>query len=467
MSAEPKAEFDIAVLGAGPAGMAAAATAAGKGASVVILDEQARPGGQIYRNVEVASPKQQQVLGPEYQAGGALAADLRASGTRYLPGCSIWDVSATGQVLYSRDGCSSALRAKQLILATGATERPVPLPGWTLPGVMTAGAAQILLKSGGLAPRDAVLVGSGPLLYLLAAQLCAAGHAPKALVETQGMSDLMAATRTHLSGALKGWRYLLKGAGLLARLRRAGVRRYVGARDIRLEGRDQLSAIRFTSGGKAQQIETELALLHMGVVPNTQISRLLRLEHHFDATQQCFAPVLDDLGRSSITNVLVAGDGAGIGGAAVAALSGRIAALTALEQLGHLSAAERDHLALPWQKQRRCELQVRPFLDRLYPPSPEVLAPADDTLICRCEEVSAGQIRSFARLGCKGPNQAKAFGRAGMGPCQGRFCGLSVTGILAQETGQSPDETGALRIRAPLKPISLGELATAAAPENN
>lgn len=450
--------YDIAVLGAGPAGMATATEAASLGASVLLLDEQPGPGGQIYRNVETASPQQRAILGRDYQKGSALSAALRASGADYRPDCTVWEVSRSGLVVFSQSGRADQIKADHLVLATGAIERPVPLPGWTLPGVMTAGAAQILLKSGGLVAKGAVLIGSGPLIYLLAAQMIAAGSPPKALVETQTKRDLWSA-RPHIFGALQGWRYLAKGAALLARIRAAGVKRYCGAQDIALLGEGQLKTVQFAARGKTHRIQTNLALLHMGVVPNTQISRLLRLNHSYDLQQRCFAPKVDTYGRSSVKNISIAGDGAGIGGAPVAALSGRIAALDALTQLGQLTHSERGQRAAPLIRKRQKELAARAFLDRAYPPSSQVLSPADDTLICRCEEVTAGQIRQFAQLGAKGPNQAKAFGRAGMGPCQGRFCGLTLTEILAKEAGQSQQETGALRIRAPIKPVSLGELA--------
>lgn len=105
-------------------------------------------------------------------------------------------------------------------------------------------------------------------------------------------------------------------------------------------------------------------------------------------------------------------------------------------------------------------LSIRPFLDKLYAPPKEFLTPADEVNICRCEEVSAGAIRSYVKFGCSGPNQTKAFGRSGMGPCQGRYCGLTVTEILATENNLSHDDVGAYRIRTPLKPITLGEIAS-------
>jgi hypothetical protein len=143
----------------------------------------------------------------------------------------------------------------------------------------------------------------------------------------------------------------------------------------------------------------------------------------------------------------------------VAEIAGRLAALHAACETGHLTPEQRDARAAPLHRALDRERAIRPFLDAAYPPFAQALAPADATIVCRCEEVTAGTIRAHARLGCTGPNQAKAFGRSGMGPCQGRYCGLTVTGILAQANGQTPDETGYYRIRPPLKPVTLGELA--------
>ena len=450
--------FDIAVIGAGPAGMSAALEAEKHGASVVLLDEQSQPGGQIYRNVLTATRRQFTILGSDYAKGAALAKPFSKSTVLHLAGVSVWQVTQGGHIGFSKDGKADQIRARHIIVATGATERPVPIPGWTLPGVLTAGAAQILLKSGGFAAPSAVLVGAGPLLYLVAAQMVAAGSPPKALVETQTQKDLRAALE-HLGGALRGWRYLLKGLGLIAQLKRAGVQRYSAATEVEISGSDRAEAVSFKAKGRHHRIEAETFLVHLGVVPNTQITRSLRLEHRYDETQRCFKPISDAYGHTSCNAISIAGDGAGIGGAVVAALSGRIAALGALHKLEMISQSTSDEVARPLLLKREKELAIRPFLDTAYAPSEEILRPADGTIICRCEEVTAGDIRRFAALGCKGPNQAKAFGRSGMGPCQGRFCGLTVTEILAKETGQSQDETGAFRIRTPLKPVTLGELA--------
>ena len=451
-------QFDLIVIGAGPAGMTAAKEAVQRGARVIILDEQLASGGQIYRNVLGVSPRQAAILGPDFTAGRQLAECLVSSQIDHRKGAVVWQVGTDGCVTFSQNGTASRVQGKHILLATGAIERSVPLPGWTLPGVMTVGAAQILMKTSGLVAEKAVLVGSGPLLYLVAAQLVAAGHPPKALVETQTFSDTRAAM-AHLGGALRGWRHLMKGIGLIANLKRAGVARYKGAVDISIDGETEARAVCFTSRGRPQRIETETVLLHQGIVPNTQISRAVGLDHQYDKAQRCFHPVTDIYGQSSVPQISVAGDGAGIYGAIAAALSGRIGALNALTAMGQMTTTDRDLACSSLLKKRTAEIAIRPFLDRAYTPPESILQPADNTIVCRCEEVTAGEIRRLVALGCKGPNQIKAFCRAGMGPCQGRFCGLTVAEIMAAETGQSLDDIGTHRIRTPLKPVTLGELA--------
>jgi hypothetical protein len=254
--------------------------------------------------------------------------------------------------------------------------------------------------------------------------------------------------------------YLLKGLSLLAELKRAGVPHHRGATGLRAEGKDRVEALSFTSGGKARRLDCAALLLHTGVVPNVQITRSLRLAHDWSPLQQCWHPRLGRFGETEAGGILVAGDGGGIAGAEAAANSGRLAALGALAALGRIAQEERDRGARPERKALARCLRARPFLDALYAPAPAFLDPPDETVVCRCEEVTAGQLRGFVDLGCLGPNQAKSFGRPGMGPCQGRFCGLTVASVIAARRGVPVAEAGYLRIRPPLKPVTLGELAT-------
>lgn len=452
-------EYDLVVIGAGPAGMAAAVEADRAGASVLVIDEQPRPGGQIFRDVTETGEALANILGDDYLAGRKLTDQFSESGCQYAPGSTVWKVSANAEVVHSSNQQSTRSRGNQVLIATGALERPMPIPGWTLPQVLTAGAAQILLKSRGIVVHDAVLVGCGPLLYLLAAQLIRSGSKPRALVETQTHAQYKAAVR-HLPRALAGWRTLMKGGALLGTIRRAGVPRYCGATDIEILGAEQASSIKFTHNGQAVNIECDKVLLHQGVVPNTQISRSLNLDHHWHSVQRCFTPTVDEWGVSSNPLIAIAGDGAGINGADSAALRGRRAALGFLAAQGFMSLESRDQQAEKINRYLKKELAARPFLDVLYAPMEVGVLPADDTVVCRCENVTAGDIRRYAAVGCVGPNQTKAFGRSGMGPCQGRYCGISVTEILAATNGLTPAETGSYRIRSPIKPVTLGELAS-------
>ncbi|WP_372886328.1 NAD(P)/FAD-dependent oxidoreductase [Shimia sp.] len=457
---------DLIVIGAGPAGMAAAREAAETGLSVLLLDEQRRAGGQIYRDVDRVAPLRGDLLGRDYTEGLALTRRLDHAAITHVAGAVVWQIETPLRVAYSIDDKAHVAKGRRLLIATGALERPMPLPGWTLPGVMSAGAAQILLKQSGIVAQRAVLAGSGPLLYLVAAQMLRAGTPPLALVETQSRADLARAMR-HLPAALRGWRYLAKGMAMLAALKRAGVARHVGATGLAIEGQDRARALRFTAGGKSHRIEADTVLLHHGVVPNTQTARSMGLVHRWNAAQSCFAPTLDDWGRSSDPEVFIAGDGAGIGGARVAALAGQMAALQIAHDLGALSPARRDQAAAPLRRAMARERAARPFIDAAYPPHAPALLPEDDTIVCRCEEVTAGDIRRYAKMGCDGPNQTKAFGRPGMGPCQGRYCGLTVTQLLSEAHGRRPDETGYYRIRPPLKPVTLGEIAALELPKED
>lgn len=449
---------DIAILGAGPAGMAAAAQAAELGLSVTILDEQSAAGGQIYRDVDRAAQIRGDILGADYSEGQRLTKALVQDGIEHIAGATVWSIEEQFDIAYTKSGAAAQLSADHLILATGALERPMPIKGWTLPGVMTAGAGQILLKQSGLVAQRAVLVGSGPLLYLLASQMIRAGTPPAALIETQSVQNMIQAA-PHITGALRGWRYLLKGAKMLNDIRRAGVRRYTGASKITIDGDTKAKAVRFEHKGQEITVSCDTIYLHHGVVPNTQVARALGVKHTWTAQQVSFAPQCDDEGRTNIQGIWIAGDSAGISGAAAAEYAGRLSALSVAHQMGRLTDSDFEQKARPLRRALNRERAARPFLDLAYPPYAEALLPEDDVIVCRCEEVRAQDVRAYAKLGCRGPNQTKAFGRVGMGPCQGRYCGLTVTQILAQEHDQTPDETGYYRIRAPLKPVTLGELA--------
>lgn len=450
---------DLAIIGAGPAGVSAALTAAGLGLKTVLLDEQPRAGGQIYRNVSKVDADVASVLGTDYLYGRTMIEQLNRSAVEVYHEALVWDIARDKTITVLQHGRSFQIQAPQVIAATGAMERASPLPGWTLPGVMNAGAAQIALKGGGSVPSGrVVLAGGGPLLLLVACQLLDAGADVAGIVETSPGTNRRMAMR-HVLGTLGAPAPLLKGLGMMRRLRAAGVPWYTQATELAVEGVGRASGLRFQAKGQTHTIDCDVLLLHHGVVPNTQISRLLRVEHRWDDLQLAWCPQVDAWGQTSLSGFRIAGDGAAIAGALAAEASGALAALGAAHALQRLTDAERSSRAKPARRALAQQLRIRPFLDALYKPPEWINLPADDTVVCRCEEVTAGRVREMARLGCQGPNQTKFFSRCGMGPCQGRTCGLTVTQILASELKKSPIEVGAYRIRAPLKPIPLASVA--------
>jgi hypothetical protein len=347
-----------------------------------------------------------------------------------------------------------------LLLATGAQERPMPFPGWTLPGVMTVGAAQILLKSSGQIPDQPVwIAGNGPLVLLYAVQLLKAGGRIAGLLDTTP-ADGRAAALPKLAGAVFGAAGdMAKGVGWMIALRRAGVPIIRGVTDIAAEGEDRLVRLRYRQGAASVTVPASVLLVHEGLVPMIHPTLALGCDHVWNAAPGYFAPQADAWGETSQAAVFVAGDGAGIAGAAAAGLRGEIAALGVAVRLGRLAAAAAATSARPLRAKLAAAMKARPFLDALYRPRRSILVPSDGTLACRCEEITAGQIRAQAAGGRPGPNQVKAFTRAGMGPCQGRQCAYTIANILADAEGRGVPDIGLFRVRPPLKPLTLGELA--------
>lgn len=451
---------DVVIVGAGPGGLAAAIEARKSGLSVTLLDEQAVPGGQIYRAVDSSTARMRAVLGDDYAAGALLTQEFKRSGANHVCGASVWNVGRNMKVNYLQAGGNKTVEGRHIVLATGAMERPFPIPGWTLPGVMGAGAAQILYKSAGALPTaPVVLAGGGPLLYLLASQYLNAGVKLAAVIHTTGTMDYLRAA-AHLPAALQGWRDLRKGIRMLRHLRERKVPVYAGASDFSVEGTDRAEAVSFTCKGRTHRIETPLVLLHQGVVPNTQLSWSLRADHVWNKAQLCWVPVTDNYGQIDDSGIYLVGDSRGIVGAKASASQGRLAAIEIASKQGKLDPGQRAGHEGSVRKELDANLHVRPFLDALYRPLDAHRIPAQESIVvCRCEEVTAGQIRGYVALGCPGPNQTKAFGRCGMGPCQGRMCGLTVTELIADARGVPPGEVGYYRIRPPIKPVTLGELA--------
>jgi NADPH-dependent 2,4-dienoyl-CoA reductase/sulfur reductase-like enzyme len=459
----PRMRCELAIIGGGPAGLAAATQAAALGLDTILFDEQPAPGGQIYRGIETVQQTRHddlRILGEEYAEGAALADAFRASGAAYEPGSIVWQALEDGRVGVSCDGAARIVSAQRILIASGAMERPVPIPGWTLPGVMGAGAAQSLLKASGLVPDVPVaIVGTGPLVYLIALQLARAGVPIAGVLLTAseiGMTDALKV----LPSALRSGRSLLKGLAWRSELRGMGIPMLHGVTHPVVEGSLQAEAVSYTHDGMQHRTAAGLVLLHNGVIPNTQLSLAARCAQAWDVDQHCWRPQTDAWGATNHARIAVAGDGAGILGARAAASLGRLAALDAAARLGKLDPAQRDRMAGEHRAELARQQTLRNVLDKLFPPATALLAPTGAAdIVCRCEEITVGELQNAIAQGCTDANRVKAFTRCGMGPCQGRMCGPTAAEVIARTLHQRSDQPGQFRVRLPVRPVPLVELA--------
>jgi len=451
---------EIAIVGAGPAGVAAAVTAARAGASVMLLDEYARPGGQYYKQPAHADggPTYPHSLASNIQQGRELLEGLSHPGIDLQCNTLVWNISADELVL---DLCgpagARALQAQCIILCAGATERVMPFPGWTLPGVIMAGASQLMLKAHGILPgKRFLLAGTGPLLQITAIQLLEAGAQIAALVELRSRTEF-------LRSAASLWRYrdkLGQGFANLQKLLQARVPIKFGHTIARALGENEVSgAVIMRVDGDGRPIpgsETTLKVdticLNYGFAPATELPRIAGCEQYFDQDYATYATSTNDNLETSITGILAAGETRGMGGAEVAVIEGQLAGSVAAQQLGFSPPIDQNEL---FDKRLQARA-VAATLGKMFQLKPGLCAlVTDDVPVCRCEEVSAGEVRTAIRNGVVQLNQLKPWTRAGMGSCQGRICGDILRQIVASETGLPLQDIQPFTARAPVKPVPL------------
>ncbi|MFK4145032.1 FAD-dependent oxidoreductase [Streptomyces sp. NPDC004065] len=455
---------DLAVIGAGPAGLAATLAAAARGLRVALLDAAPAPGGQYLRQ-PAADLAARRPPGPHrphrpHRPGrawrrlrDALAAHVAAGRVTLLMDHHIWAVEPAfpGFTVHALPGPdeeeSVAVRSRALVLATGGYEKVLPFPGWTLPGVVTAGGAQAMLKGGLVVPgRRAVMAGTGPLLLPVATGLAAAGTEVAALVES---ADLRALPRHGRALAVK----LPEAAGHAARLLRHRVRLLTGHTVLRAHGEDALTAVTVAAldragrprPGTERRLACDTLAVGHGMLPHTDLAVSLGCRLAGPAVH------VDDEQRTDVPGVWAAGEATGIGGAALASAEGHIAGRSAAARLrgGEPRAAD-------WARAANSRTTHRKFaaaLDAVYaPPAHWTERITDDTVVCRCEEVTAGAVRrAVTELGAGDARTVKLLTRAGMGWCQGRMCGPAVAGLAGCEL---------LPARRPFAcPVPLGTLA--------
>jgi NADPH-dependent 2,4-dienoyl-CoA reductase/sulfur reductase-like enzyme len=454
----PLVETEVAVVGAGPAGLAAAAGAAEAGARTLILDLFAEPGGQYFM-----APSTAPSAASQQRQGARAVARIRAVGATFISGELVWAERTARGFDLAAEGADGplAIRAQTLIAATGATEVAPVFPGWTLPGVLTAGAAQRLVKTAAAPPgRRIVLAGNGPFLLAVAETLVRAGRPPAAYIEATRLGPrLMAPILRHPGRALEAVR-------LVAALARSGARRVFGWSVVEALGRDALEAVRIApldqTGAPrteaAVEIEADALCLGWGFRPQVDLTRVLGATHAHDPRLGGWLCRVDpDTGATDVAGLFAAGETTGVAGARAAALSGaiagRAAAAVAQGRAPEPSPAEASAL-------RATRAFAAALAEAFRTPADPLAAARPETVLCRCEDVTLAEAEAALADGASSALGVKLWTRAGMGPCQGRVCG-PLLAALAARRGADPVRFGANAPRLPIRPATVASLEAA------
>ena len=439
----------IVIVGAGPAGIAAAAALAPSTSEITLIDEASRPGGQIHRTPAPGlALDMRRLLADGHTAYEKFHATIASLHNRiqFQPDTLAWNIHG-GEAHLATATSLTSIRYDALILATGATDRVMPVPGWTLPGVFTLGAAQVLLKSQGCLPgNNVVFCGSSPLLYLAALQYLRIGGRVAAVIDSTRFTAKLRA----LPGLAAAPGLLAKGISYMTHLRRAGVPIIHGARVASINGRDRVETLTYrTVGGVHHHIVCDAVAYGHGLRSETQLAELAGSTLRYDPVFRQYVPAIDASGRAGYA-IYLAGDGCRIGGAEAAVLSGSIA--------GQAVATDLD-LKTPGttgpRKLRRLYRFQRAMATAFAWPHEAAATLADDLIVCRCENVTARDIRQSLHLpiGVTELNRVKAATRCGMGRCQGRVCGLAAAELTASIQGRANAPLDRLRMQPPVKPM--------------
>ena len=457
---------EILVIGAGPAGLAAARTAAAYGARVVMIDDNRQPGGQYYRHP--ASEPLRAVRGDlfdEAVRGADLLAAVDRPGVRYFPGAVFYGFFDDGIAAFAHEERINRLTPGATVVATGATERPMPFPGWTLPGVMGAGAVQNLLKGQRMLPGRRILVtGNGPLTLLAAANLVRCGAVVVEVLEAAGNRPSAAMMpRLLLEPAM-----LARGIGyraVLARHRVPFLSRHViveAKGGVRVEAAvvAPIAADGTVDRARARTLAVDTVVAGFGLVPASEVTRSIGCAHIHDEAKGGWIPVRDADLETSVPGVFAAGECAGAAGVEKALLEGELAGLAAAIKVGAAKGAGAETHRRGLQRRLARLMAFRAAVEEIYRPPASLLAlMCDDTVVCRCEEVTLAQARRWVQLEVTEANSLKAVTRMSMGRCQGRNCLPTLACLIAAETGTDIADIPLPRPRPPLKPIGVGVLA--------
>jgi thioredoxin reductase/bacterioferritin-associated ferredoxin len=454
----------LAIVGGGPAGLSAAVEAAQLGVSVIVLDENPRLGGQIYRQpASEFGISDEKKLGKQYRDGKKLLQKVAAFQAEITiwSNTLVWGYFGEKELAVIRNGRAEILKADQIIIASGTYDRPLPFPGWTLPGVFGAGGVQVLIKSQGVLPGTRfLLAGSGPLQLAVADQLLKAGAEIVAVVEATSTTRML----RYLPRLLRQPTLVLDGIKYLAKLKLHGVPYIHSHAIIKTSGAEEVNQAVIAAidkdwqpiAGTEKSFRVDAVCLGYGLVPNTDLTRLCRCVHHYDESLGGWIPEYNERMESSVPGIFVAGDGCGVRGVNMAIQEGRLAGIYAARNLVLIDDATANRSANLVRAKLRGLQKFAGALSELYCLKSGIYVLArNETVICRCEEVDLNRIRKAIGAGADNVDDIKRRTRAGMGYCQGRMCASSILTIAQREAHSNPERLSYLKARSPVKPIPL------------
>jgi thioredoxin reductase len=457
--------FDLIIVGGGPAGIAAANLLSGRGLSIAVIDEQQRPGGQIARQPPAAFRVRNWLQGQTYRPiKSALARFAAADDIAWHGGRSVIDLQQTAdgfRLVVSDPTGIEEYRTRHVLLATGCYDLPVPRSGWTLPGTMSAGGIQTLLKGQQLLPAGPlVLAGTHPLMILVAEQVVAAGGTIAMLAFQQSLTAMIRALWAAPVTTLRNLPLLAGVLVSLATLRRKRVPLRFGLSLVGIEGHEAVAAARFIGGnGQCETIACTTVGLCYGFIPQSDLSRRVGADVRWAPPAGGWATRHDAWMRSSIPGLYVAGETAGVGGASSALIEGNLAVLGLLQDIGGLDARDALRAARPLWRRQRSRRRFAALLAAIGDPElalAQTLPP--DTILCRCEDVAVGQAdEAIARGGSA--NAIKLETRIGMGLCQARSCEHMLLRRIARHNGTPVADVTGFTVRFPIRPVRIGDLA--------
>lgn len=462
-----KHRYQVIIVGAGPAGLAAAIELGRAGVPTALIDQSLHPGGQVYRQPPEGFHLPVGLARSRHRRGEALKRELGQirSVLSFFHGAVAWGAFSPGSLSVERSGRMFEVEYERLLICEGAQERIVPCPGWTLPGVFTLGGLQKMATSQGIVPRGRVLLaGSGPLMLAAGAALANAGIKLAGWYEAVPMVNWLGLA----SGMLKWPRLSQEALGYLRALLLGGVKPRFGWALLRLCGDDRVreaTLIRLDRSGaplagSEKKLPVDAVAIGFGLQPAARLSRLTGCRATYDPSRRCFSPVAGHWGESSQPGVYVAGDGAGIGGADWSEVQGRLAGLHAAWSLQHINRKELEDWSSRWRRdRRRLESYLKRFHRIFTPGEAHYRRIPPETVVCRCEGVTAGELQSRMKLGERDLTALKPT-RLGMGACQGRGCEGIASELLRLE-GVPVQNLTPLNLRPPLFPIPLSSFGAA------